>query len=231
MKTIDCETSPNQGSLDWRRERLGKFTGSSVSKLFNSGRKKEDVFGQTAVSYITKVAAERHLNNAMVEDDEMFAEFAEQTTINNKAIAWGHEQELNARYFFKIATGYEVRIPSLVPHGEIDNYAASPDGIVPEEDLVVEIKCPGYETAFHYSQTIRDGSSLLAVKPEYYWQVQAEMDCTEASRCAFVVYCPFLAKPLHIVYIDRNNEDIAKLHERIKLANEYIEQNFNTSCK
>lgn len=227
MKIIDCENTPNQGSLDWRRERLGKFTGSNISKLLNSGRKKEDVFGATAVSYITKVAAERHLNSAMVSDDDLFAVFAEQTEIYSKAIAWGHEQEMNARILFRDTIKHDVLIPSSVEHPEIENYAASPDGIVHEEDMVVEIKCPNFETAFLYSCKIKDGATLLEVKPEYYWQVQAEMDCTGASKCAFVVYCPFLAKPLHIVYIERNDEDINKLRERIKLANEYIELNFS----
>lgn len=69
---------------------------------------------------------------------------------------------------------------------------------------------------------ISDGETLKEVMPDYYWQVQAEMDCTGAIGCDFVVYCPFLQKQLHIVRIERNDEDILKIHERIALADNYI---------
>ena len=45
------------------------------------------------------------------------------------------------------------------------------------------------------------------------------------SGCDFVVYCPFLEKPMHIVRIERNDEDILKIHERISLAEKYISEN------
>lgn len=51
--------SPLQGSLEWHRARLGHWTGSAIGKLMVSGRKKDEVFGDTAKSYIFKVLAER----------------------------------------------------------------------------------------------------------------------------------------------------------------------------
>ena len=46
-----------QRDIEWYRSRLGHFTGSRISDLLKSGRKKEQAFGDTALSYIYKVAA------------------------------------------------------------------------------------------------------------------------------------------------------------------------------
>ena len=224
MRNLKIDDMPAQGSFDWRRERLGKFTGSNIYKLLQSGKKKSDIFGQTAMAYIRKVAAERCLNAKMVNDDELFAVFCEQTEISSKAIAWGKEQELNARALFRKITGYEIEIPSSVEHSSIANYAASPDGICFEHDFIIEIKCPNYETAFEYQTSIKDANTLLETEPKYYWQMQAEMDCTGASKGVFISYCPFLAKPLHYAFIERVEDDVNKLRERVKLANEFIEE-------
>lgn len=224
MRKLRIDDMPAQGSLDWRRERLGKFTGSNISQLLTTGRGKTDIFGQTALKYIRKVAAERTLNEKMVNNDELFAVFCEHTEISNKAIAWGKEQELNARCLFEKITGYEIEIPSSVDHASIAHYAASPDGICFEQDFIIEIKCPNYETAFEYQTRVKDAQSLLETEPKYYWQMQAEMDCTGASKGIFISYCPFLEKAIHYAEIERVEDDINKLRERVKLANEFIEE-------
>ena len=66
------ENQPEQRTADWHRARLGHFTGSQIVKLMGTGRKKEDVFSATAISYIFQVASERLLSEKVVEDDEMF---------------------------------------------------------------------------------------------------------------------------------------------------------------
>ena len=86
-----------QRDLGWFRVRLGSITGSKVGDLMKSGRKKEQVFGDTALSYIYQVAAERMLNPVFVDDDELFADYVEQMQVTSKAIRWGQEQEDNAK--------------------------------------------------------------------------------------------------------------------------------------
>ena len=39
-----------QRSLEWHRLRIGSFTGSKIGDLMKSGRKKEQIFGDTAMS-------------------------------------------------------------------------------------------------------------------------------------------------------------------------------------
>lgn len=214
--------SPLQGSLDWHRARLGHWTGSAIGKLMASGRKKDEVFGDTAKSYIFKVLAERSLSEKVVEDDEMFALYVEQTGIFNKAVQWGHDNEEEARRLYAELNKVEVTEVSSVEHLDIALYAASPDGCVKATDKVIEIKCPNPDTAVRYRYLIKDAESLKKANSDYYWQVMAEMDCTGATACDFIVYCPFLAEPMYVVTIPRNDEAIATIHERIAEAEDYI---------
>ena len=223
-KIIDINEgrSPLQGSLDWHRARLGHWTGSAIGKLMVSGHKKDDVFGDTAKSYIFKILAERSLSEKVVEDDEMFALYVEQTGIFNKAVQWGHDNEEEARRLYAELNKVEVTEVSSVEHEDIFLFAASPDGCVKSTDKVIEIKCPNPDTAVRYRYLIKDAESLKKVNSDYYWQVMAEMDCTGATACDFIVYCPFLAEPMYIVTIPRNDEAISTIHERIAEAEEYI---------
>ena len=214
--------SPLQGSLDWHRARLGHWTGSAIGKLMVSGRKKDEVFGDTAKSYIFKILAERSLSEKVVEDDEMFALYVEQTGIFNKAVQWGHDNEEEARRLYAELNKVEITEVSSVEHLDIALYAASPDGCVLSTDKVIEIKCPNPDTAVRYRYLIKDAESLKKVNSDYYWQVMAEMDCTGATACDFIVYCPFLAEPMYIVTIERNAEAIATIHERIDAAEGFI---------
>ena len=216
---------PAQRSIDWFRARLGHFTGSNIVKLMGCGRKKDDIFSATAISYIYQVASERMLADGVVNDDDALCEYIEQVSHTNRAMQFGIDNEDKARILYELMTGNRVTELSSVEHAKVENYAASPDGVVEKSDICVEIKCPKPETAVRYMANISDGETLKDVMPDYYWQVQAEMDCTGASGCDFVVYCPFLEKPMHIVRIERNDEAILQIHERISLAEKYIREN------
>lgn len=213
---------PEQRTYDWHRARLGNWTGSEISKLMGKGRSKNERFSETAKSYIIKVMSERMLSNDVVEDDELFGLYLNQVSSWSKAIEWGMEHEIEARKLYEKMTGNEVTAVSSIAHDSIEHYAASPDGIVIKEDKVVEIKCPLPETFVRYKLMIGDADDLKAVKPEYYWQVMAEMDCTGASACDFTVYNPFMGAPMHIATIDRDNDAITAIHDRIEEAEEYI---------
>ena len=102
----------NQRSLEWFRARLGNITGSRCGDLMKSGRRKEDTFGDTAKSYIMQLAAERMLNPVVVDDDELFAEYVEFTSVSSKAMRFGTEQEEAARSLFSSMAGVTVIEPS-----------------------------------------------------------------------------------------------------------------------
>lgn len=221
MRTLNLN-QPEQRTYDWHRARLGNWTGSEIYKLMGKGRSKSEKFSETAKSYIIKVLSERMLSTEVVTDDDLFGLYLEQVSSWSKAIEWGVQNETDARKLYEKKTGNEVVSVSSIAHEDIEHYAASPDGIIVKEDKVVEIKCPLPETFVRYKLMIGDGDDLKAVKPEYFWQVQAEMDCTGAASCDFTVYSPFMGDPLHIVTVERDNEAIAALHTRIEEAEYYI---------
>ena len=217
----------NQRSLGWFRARLGNITGSRCGDLMKSGRKKDETFGETAKSYIMQLAAERMMNPAVVEDDELFGEYVDCVQVTSKAMRFGEEQEKVARELFADMAKVDIVEPSSCKHDTIAHFAASPDGIIQnrkgEPIACVEIKCPKIDTYVKYLD-IHDGATLKDINPLYYWQTQAEMCCTGTDTCYFVVYSPWLVHPLHVALIERNEEDVRALTDRIELANELIEE-------
>ena len=223
-----------QRSLDWHRLRIGSFTGSKIGDLMKSGRKKEQIFGDTAMSYIFKVAAERMLNPVFVNDDELFGQYIEQQQVYSKAIIWGQEQEENAKdLLMRKNPEWELSDVSSCKHDTIPHFAASPDAIIYDRKklMIGEIKCPSVHTFVRYLVEIKDAESLKKVQPDYFYQMQAEMACTNAESGIFVAYCPWLVKPIHIVPIERDEEAIKAIEERVVKANEIVEQIINGTYK
>ena len=224
MIPIDANL-PAQGTLGWHRARLGKFTGSEIHRLMVGSKIKGEDFGQTAKSYILKVMAERHITFDVVENDDEFYDYLEATSVETKRMAWGKEQEDKARQSYEIGFGVDVVQCGSVKHIAIPNYAASPDGYIASSDKIIEIKCPNPVELMRYMAFVHDAESLKAIKPEYYWQVQAELDCTFASVCDFVVYNKWMTPNMHVAEIRRNDEDIERIHERIALAEAWAKEN------
>ena len=84
-------TSAEQRTLDWYRVRLGNITGSMVGVLMKEGR--NDTFSETAKAYLYQLAAERSMNPAIVNDDELFEMYLYQVDVTTKAMRFGTEQE------------------------------------------------------------------------------------------------------------------------------------------
>lgn len=213
-----------QRTDDWYRARLGMFTGSSVGKLMGNGRGENKVFTEKGLSYIQDVASERIMSQDVIDDDELFSTYRYQTEIVNRAISWGIEQELNAKDLYSNITHRNIVEVGSCKHKELPFFASSPDGFFYNADDegkgVIEIKCPTLKTYLTYATSICDNASLKKVVPEYYWQCQAHMSCTGAEWCDFIAFCPFASRPIHIVRIDRDEDAITQMLERVTLANE-----------
>lgn len=215
-----------QRTLAWQRVRFGSITGSKVSDIMKSGRKKDEMWSETAKSYLYQIAAERLFNPDFLNDDDIFQDYINQTNVTTRAMQWGVEQEQSARELYAKISGVDVEAVGSCAHDTIPHFAASPDGIIyrDNDNKVLEIKCPTLATHMRYVAEINDGATLKTVKPEYYWQVMAEMACTGSKSADFVSYCAWLTHPIHIVHIERNDEDIALMEERVKLANDFIDE-------
>ena len=223
-----------QRSLDWYRLRCGHITGSKVADIMKSGRKKDEVFSETAKAYLFQVAGERLFNPTFLNDDGIFQDYIDQVSVNTKAMQWGSDQEDAAKSLFMQINFPEGEIVELssCKHDTIPYFAASPDGAIyygrdGEYLKIIEVKCPNINTYMKYRTLIHDAASLKETEPKYYWQMMAEMSCTGAKGGIFIVYCPWLSKPIHWAEIDRVEDDIKLMEDRVILANDFINEIIN----
>ena len=222
-----------QRSLDWYRLRCGHITGSKVADIMKSGRKKDEVFSETAKSYLFQVAGERLFNPSFLNDDVIFQDYLDLTSVSTKAMQFGSDQEDAAKSLFMQMNFPEGEITELssCKHDTIPYFAASPDGAIYGRDggdiKVIEVKCPNINTYMKYRTLIHDATSLKEVEPKYYWQMMAEMSCTGATSGIFITYCPWLSKPIHWAEIERNGDDVKLMESRVMLANEFIDEIIN----
>ncbi len=222
-----------QRSLDWFRSRIGQITGSKVADIMSSGRKKDETFSQAGRAYLYQVAAERLFNPDFLNDDDVFQDYIDQTSFTTKAMQWGSEQEDAAKSLYMTINCPDGEMTELssCKHDTIPHFAASPDGAIYDRDgkdiRIIEVKCPNINTYMKYRDLIHDAVSLKDTEPKYYWQMMAEMSCTGAKSGVFITYCPWLSKPIHWADIERNEEDIKLMEERVVLANQFIEEIIN----
>ena len=218
-----------QRSLEWHRSRMGYITGSRVADIMTSGRKKDEIFSATAKGYLYKIAGERLFNPDFLNDDDVFQDYIERTTYTTKEMDWGIEQESCAKdlYMKRNEPDCELVELSSCKHDTIPFFSASPDGAVYGRDggdfRIIEVKCPNINTYMKYRSLVCDASSLKETEPKYYWQMMAEMSCTGTQSGVFIAYNPWLSKPIHWANIERNEEDVKLMEERVILANEFIE--------
>lgn len=222
-----------QGTRDWYKARLGHITSSNVHFAMKAGKATKsnpnpEVFSDTAKGYLYQVASERNLRKDYIEDEMKFDEYLYRTEKTNKAIRYGHEYEDTARKVYEQVFKREVAEVGFILHKEIARFGDSPDGIVLDENGkpagLLEIKCPKPETFIKYKATIHNAEELKAEKPEYYWQCQSHCECNELPWCDFVVFDNMQRNAFFCIRIERNDEDIALMKERVILANAFIDE-------
>ena len=222
-----------QRSLEWHRLRCGCITGSKVADIMKSGRKKDEIFSETAKAYLFQVAGERMFNPAFLNDDDIFQDYIDQVSVSTKAMQWGSDQEDAAKSLFMQMNFPECEITELssCKHDTIPYFAASPDGAIygrdGEDIKIIEVKCPNINTYMKYRTLIHDAVSLKETESKYYWQMMAEMSCTGATSGIFITYCPWLSKPIHWAEIERVEDDIKLMEDRVILANDFINEIIN----
>ena len=223
-----------QRSLDWFRSRIGNITGSRVADIMKSGRKKDSPWSEAALTYIYQIAGERLFNKEFLQDDDVFQDYLDLTSFSSKSMQFGSEQEEAAKSCFcqlPQNEGIEIAELSSCKHDTIPHFAASPDGAIYGRDgggiRILEVKCPNINTYMKYRSLINDTASLKETEPKYYWQMMAEMSCTNAESGIFITYCPWLSKPIHWAEIERDEEDIKLMEDRVVLANKFIDEIIN----
>lgn len=165
---------------EWLQKRLGRFTASEIHKLFVSGKKKDELFGQGALTYIRTKAAE--LLTMEVKEE-----------IDFKQARWGKENEKDAVLSFENKTGkrgnyYGAENPLFFSYGE---YAGgSPDWESFDETIGADIKCP-YNSAEHLKNLqLTSVEDFKKERWEYYCQGQHNMLIRNWSCFHFVSFDP-----------------------------------------
>jgi len=184
-----------QRSDEWFAERLGVPSASNFHRIITpTGKPSSQVD-----SYINELVAER------ITGQKIFVKVTD-------AMQRGVELEAEARDYFGFISGIDAKEIGFCKHDTLE-IGCSPDGIVEDENAVLEIKCPVQTTMVQY---LRD--DVLPAK--YIPQVQGQLWITGCSHAYFFGYHPDM-KSL-IVRVERDEKYIKALADLAEKASEQI---------
>ena len=233
----------NQNTLDWFRSRLGNITGSAVGNLMGKPRTKGEEWTATAQTYMNQLAFERGMNPIIVGNDILFSKYVELTDSHSRITDWGHSMEGEAAHLFAKTfnkkygdgsnTPIELDEPPSVKSESLPNFASSPDRMYYDNEAkafyAIEIKCPLAQNFIKFVKNVftqdtyeEKLAGLKKVEANYYWQCFAHMAVTGATKTYFVVYNPFMRKPLYSLEIVREEDVIRELNDRVIEADKYV---------
>lgn len=198
----------------WKMDRIGKFTSSKVHELLKSGRKKDQYWGEGALTYIGEVIGEILTG--------------ESPEVVSKATEWGAANELDALLEYQNRTGESVEMfgvgnPHFFPYGR--NAGGSPDGLT--DTKVIEAKCPwnsGNHTKF---LLMKSCDELKKSDFDYYCQAQMNMICTGRREAVLVSYDPRVVDHnlrLAMIPIRYDDAIVGQIKERIEKAATLVQQ-------
>ena len=199
--TVKHSITPN--STEWLTLRLSKFSSSELHKLMSEGRDSDQIFSKTGMTYIYQKAGEA-----------LSGELSEM--VSSRAIDWGHANESFAVAEFQGRHHQTVETGTFYTIGDL--FCGTPDGETPTH--ILEVKCP-YQGGNHIENfLIRDNESFKKIRPEYYWQLQANMWISGKSHGIFLSYDPRQQKrlQLHAVEIHLDHYAMIEAKARIEAA-------------
>lgn len=202
---MDIGTSPiapikneelKQGSDEWFAARLGMISASRLSDIM-----KKTKYGES--TYKTRARMELAI--------ERLTGKPAGSNFMNQAMQDGVEREPDARSLFEAITGKEVAECGSFNHPNIKMSSASPDGLIREENAVLEIKCP---------TAVTHAYNLLSKKMDkrYIYQIQWQMVCCEADYGYFVSYHPDYPpdQQLRWLKVERDEKIISELERVVR---------------
>jgi len=203
IDTINSNIELIQGSDEWFAARVGKITASRLGDIMRKTK-----WGES--TYKAKVRLELAI--------ERITGKSASSVVMNQAMRDGVDREPDARKLFEAITGKEVALCGSFDHPDIVNTSASPDGLLRDENAVLELKCPTHVT--HAKNLMSD-----KMPKNYEYQVQWQIACTESDFAYFASYHPDFGKDLRLKYVkvERDDEVIKSLEEEIRAFDISIE--------
>lgn len=187
-----------QGSDLWLKIKIGKFSSSEAHRLiFKKGN-----LTDKAKKYIHEKVAEILTG--------------EQKNFDSEATIWGHQNEPLADEAFTLKTGIETKECGFIMVNEF--YGGSPDRLIGDEALT-EIKCP-FNSANHIKHcSLKDVEDFKSECPEYYYQIQSNLNVTGRAYAFFISYDPRVTQcPLYVLLVKRDEKDIQLINECLEVA-------------
>lgn len=182
-----------QGSDEWKALRLGRVTASRVADVV---ARTKTGYGASRANLMAELICERLTGQPT-------------PTFVSAAMQHGTETEPEARAAYEFYQGVTVEEIAFVPHPQIDQAGASPDGLVGDDGLV-EIKAPN--TATHLETLLGQ-----AVPGKYITQIQFQLACTGRRWADFVSYDPRMPEnmKLFIKRVERDDVHIKELEAEV----------------
>lgn len=236
---LDVLIQPEQRSAEWHDLRIGRFTASEQHRLMTPVIVERDMTPEELEARPKKGTGSR-TTKVKYEDVHALSKgaityvkqkVAEQLTgcwnpVNTAATAWGEDHEPEARAFFEERTGLKVKDAFFIPFSTIAG--GTPDGRIPEQNALVEFKCP-YEShnmiEYLMLQSVQD---LKEQYPEHYWQIQSNLTYAQAAKCYFVAYDPRMPEHLKMKILEvfpvaeDQNAALIKVEQAHKLKEQII---------
>lgn len=206
-----------QRTTEWFLARKGKFTASEIYNLLTTSRKKDEVFGDTALTYIKEKVSEYLMNENVFIDMQTFA-------FSSTATRWGEQYESEAREWYQYLTGNMVSETGFIPYS--DHTGGSPDGLIEDGEGLIEIKCPFNSSNHIEYMLMQSPEDLLSASKAYYWQCQANMLFAGRQYTDFISYDPRMSELLKmkVLRIKADTKAFDLLKSRISLAEERLNE-------
>lgn len=198
MKWIDVQ----QNTKEWFDLRLGKATSSNFSKIMaNEGKS----FGLPAKEYAEKIALER-----------VTKERDESNNYTNALMQRGHDYEHIAIELYEIQ---EMQFSTNGGFNIYKTFGDSPDANVGKRGCL-EIKTVIPKT--HWKRLKNGGYDT-----SYKWQICGHIWLGNKDWCDFISFCPEMPenKQLYIFRVERDNEMIERLKNRLNEFEKLVKEN------
>jgi putative phage-type endonuclease len=188
----DSVTIGAQQSAQWFQDRIGKLTASAMSMAMDftakgaEGAKRKQLKIDILAERMTDIIREVYVTPAMQH---------------------GTDTEPAAKLAYEAATGAKVMPAPFVPHPTIENFGASPDGMI-HPDGLLEVKCPTTSKFIAWK--------LAGVVPdEHKPQMLAQLACTRRKWVEFVAFDPRMpeGKRLFIRRYEPTTEEVAAVEK------------------
>lgn len=177
----------------WLRQRAGKLTASRMSVALDF--LKNGSPSKARLDYIKQLVAERVTGDSVRH-------------YVNPAMEHGLVTEPEAKLAWQAMSGDFIREAGFYDHPRIDNFGATPDGVLDGGGLI-EIKCP---TTTTFVSWVMAG----VVPPEHEPQLLAQLACTGRKWTEFVAFDPRIKIPSRQLFVRRFEPkpgDIADIEE------------------